>query len=274
MPLHFLIEHGAWVWKGLVVTLTVAGLAITARGRDRGATRDLRDLRDRLVRATTPVAVGPVVLRGILRDGRLATIANASGKRYSFATGAPWLECADGTRVAFDPASAKVVIAGSLARRASLHVGAPRGTPKDLRALARGPHWVLSTVAPGDDLVVVGNLHRAVAAGERGYRDDHTAWRLAEPHVLAARPRARAKALPAATRGLLVAGFAATAFCGLALVGAHALDAAYTSARPTADRGALAVAAAMPLSRDRALDHLAVPPPVAVARRLEHRHYR
>lgn len=256
--LPFLVVHGAAVWKVLDLALAGGTLGLARQVRHWRARRRARALAGLRLSVLTAIAEGPAWVRGRLRGGSLATLARGEAHEDRGA-GAAWLEGEGGARI--ELAGAPRVLAGSRARTAMF--GVPRGTPAELRAMSLGGPWTLATIGEGDEVVANGVLSRTAREGT-DYRDDATAWRLAGSNdvpleVCAIEPTARAAPVGPAMRATVLAVLLLCGYGALYKVGSVALD----RADHTPDRGmttgippygALAIAAAMPGSRDKAIE--------------------
>ena len=257
-PLPVLFVHGAWVWRlmlaAVVAAVTVAWASL-ARARDRR--RRAAAAAARTLGISAPIR-GPVKLRGVVRDGALASVHPGRHAETEWRTharaGTAWLDCA-GERIELP---GEVDIEHGAATRDLT------GLPGALAVAFNGGRGgrTLHVVGEGDEVVATGVLARAAG--------DPMRWVLGPsapaPHVLvaalaprAARARGRGLALVAVALGTGLVTYGA-----LHAVGRAALASAAT-ARPGGSEAVVtavdsndALAAMMPGSRGRALADAAV----------------
>ena len=108
--LPFLVVHGAWVWKALVVITAIGVLVARWRLRVRRARREARaDVAQALRRAVTSLAAGPVVVRGTL-------VTNERGEPFAIETADGRIEIAGPVTVRRGPVAAgdEVLVEGTL----------------------------------------------------------------------------------------------------------------------------------------------------------------
>lgn len=285
--LPFLVVHGAWVWKTVVLLSAITGAAIYALIHRRRVRRWLGPVAPGLAGEVTPLDAlsegAPALLRGRLRAADEIAAATLS-LRPSPGIREQTVH-ADGRteQLELDVGGTRVPLRGDVhvlvGSREETRRGAPAHIPPLLRPgfdrLAREYTWIsadtadaqvvvgrcsLDVVGDGDELVVAGTARsRAGNDTSAGYRDLARAWQFegTEGHALyvAALEPGRARLRPAAP---WFAGSAlVSALVGLVSVwsvGQLALHCA--GDHPTAEDGdALAIAAATP-ARNRALQRL------------------
>jgi hypothetical protein len=252
--LPVLVVHGAILWKVLLAVLVAASFGLVTLVRVCWLRWRVRaDVRARLGNAGR-LDEGYACFRGRLRDGALATLAGGR-VRHHHADGQPYIECADGQHV--ELAGVHRVVVGS--RAATSRWGVPAGTPPSIGD--RGGRWILHSVEGGDAIVARGKLAR-IAQGGALYRAGTTRWRLTDGEIAALAPSTRLR--PA--RPLALAAGLAVALVGwfgvLHAIGSSALQRLDRVAHRAPERaterevapfGDLAIAAAMPGSREEAL---------------------
>lgn len=249
--LPFLVVHGAFVWKVLLVVLVGGTAAITIAVRNRTARKRARAIATELVREVKPLAEGAACVRGVLRDGSLHTLSRTNVDRDHL-EGTPVVECDDGRRIAI--ARAARVVAGSRATSSTLRV--PTATPDPLADIKGA--WVLSSVREGDEVVVRGTAKRAPQ--DASYRDDASGWTFEDDIVVGAvKPTARALPRHAVAQLAMVLAVAGVSYGLMYKIGSVAKS--QIEERPELGDlaeipsfGALAIACSMPGSCEDAMD--------------------
>ena len=262
-----LVTYGAWLWKLAALVVALIGLLVVDAVRGRAErTRTRRDLAKRTAQVTAPVLAkteGIVALNGTLHGGMATTLAIGDAA-YHDRAGELWVDY-KGERLELGGAVHVVHGTTEAASR-----GLPRTTPRAIRdAIARavdggsrvsqvvrriagGRVHRLTRVQDGDLVVARGILGRQTSGVDRfGVR----AWIL-EPvpetrqiELTAVAPASAAVPMRPTLALGLAAALAAGACGGMYAVGRHQLAAG--------TRQSLAIAAAMPLTRDDALAEMA-----------------
>jgi hypothetical protein len=264
---ELLVAHGAWVWKAAALVIALLGLAVVRSARMTAARRRVRDeVLGRRRDVSAPVlakAEGIVALSGTLRGGVASTLVAGTDVLHDRA-GEVWVDYR-GERL--ELAGPVHVLRGTSAVAAR---GVPRATPRGIReALARaidrgsrvsrvlrraagGRVHRLEQVRDGDAVIVRGQLGGQTSGVDRfGLRS----WTLApvpdtrEIEILAVAPDAPAVPMREPTALVLALAIAGAACGGMYLFGRHELAAGTATS--------LAIAAAMPGTRDDALAALA-----------------
>ena len=235
--LPFLVVHGALVWKLLWFALVAGTFALGYAIRRRGARRRARARRELLLGEVTSPHAGPVVIRGRVTSGTASTTYNREHASDAPAT------------LVLDCGGEVVEIEGAVHVEEGSSVRA-RPWPTVTRALA-----------PGDEVIATGVLSQEHAAEDASYREAKVRWRLAAPSVIALAPRVKALPLELAPLlgALLVVGLGS--YGTLRAIGSAELHRAERATGTARDGnlpafGAGELAAALPGTRDRALDAL------------------
>lgn len=169
--LPFLLVHGAIVWKVLLVALIFATFGIIAVIRSWCVRRAARSQVAWSSRKLTPLAEGPVTLRGRLH-GYVRTID----------TGDAWHHDRHDL-VLLDCGGERIELIGNAA---TVHGSRTTRVSWWQRSLLRGVH-------DGDDVIVKGTLRRSERCAM--YREDASSWQLVDAQLSAMTPRTRARAL-------------------------------------------------------------------------------
>jgi len=266
----YLVEYGAWVWKIAALVIALFGLVVVRAVRNTSARRRARDeVAVRTAKVSAPVLAkgeGLVTLAGTLRGG-MATTLHVGLTGHHDRAGEVWVAYQNERLELSAPVR---VVHGSTAAASR---GLPRGTPRAIReGIARGHDDSLSRVSRVLRRAAGGSMHRLeqVRDGDavlaRGVLQGQTAgvdrfglraWILApipetgDIEVVAVSPDASAVPLRepiALVLALLIAGAACGGMYGL---GQHELS--------VGSPRALAIAAAMPGSREAALAEIGKP---------------
>jgi len=253
--LPFLVVHGAWVWKGVLVILVALTVAARLGMRWRAERKRVQRLAEVRMATTCAPREGEVMLRGRLRGGTAATLSR-DDVAWDHGEGL-WLDH-EGEHI--ELASPVRVAAG--ARAATSYWRPPRGTPEALAKEWKRRSSRLDVISDGDEIIVDGKLERR-GESDGDYRESGATWSLtgttgvigATAVTPAVRLRARFPLWPLAS----VAAFAGIWYGVLHKIGTDAYNRDQSAERDgilTAVPGNLALAAAMPGSRDKALSHL------------------
>jgi hypothetical protein len=252
--LPFLVVHGAMVWKAGVLGAGAASVKAAAWMRNRASGRFVRKATQHYTDTATGLEAGPILVRGRLRGGGAQSFEHGWNAVIHNRDAGTYIDI-EGERIDF----AGEVVVGCGSENRTGYWKHPEGAPivdnPDLQK--RGPQR-LSIVREGDEVLVAGVLRRA-AAGDADYRDNAGGWKI-EPFprqgaVGLVAQQHKARALPASP-AKIVGTF--TLWAMVALVGMRACGAIDDSPRghgPSAIHD-LSVAAAMPGTRDDALDTL------------------
>ena len=255
--LPWLVVHGAWFSKAMVIVPTLvifSGIVAFVAWRKRRQAR--RYAESMLRRASAPTS-GRVVLEGTLRGGHVSTL-HGDDRIAPDRDRALWLE-RDGERIQLE---GPIELAhGTRCWRGRWKP--PRASPPRIREVAedwRGPTQLVE-VASGDRVIVEGIARRSAGVDEASHQDPAGCWVL-EPSVgalemCAANPITKRPAwrLQPTLFGLVVLGIAV--FGAVHKIGSIALASAEKTDGTLYDKlDDLAIAAAMPGSRDKALDEL------------------
>ena len=236
VTLPFLVVHGAIVWKLALVALVAAsfGLAYVLRRRtDRGRVRtELAVLTKQLESPRS----GPIILRGRVVTGTLTSVQHR----------ASWTDLSNAVTLDCDGAMVDVVGAIRVEHGTRVHTS------------WRKPAMT-HTVVAGDDVIATGTLAEAPPEAS-SYREATPRWTLSPKRLLAANPRTAPFPLSAGQRVVRLVAWTGAWLAMLALAGKAMLHGG--DARATArdgvlpEIGRLELAAALPGSRDGALDGL------------------
>ncbi|MBA3458730.1 MAG: hypothetical protein H0T46_02130 [Deltaproteobacteria bacterium] len=240
MELPLFVVHGAVVWKLLLAAVVAISLGIVALVRRRKERTLVGDWVAARLAEVTPLQAGSVVLRGKLATGTASTseqdIREGTSERSAELT--------------LDHEGEKVAIQGP--------VTVEHGSQTAIR-------WVRKirtrTVRAGDEVLVVGTASRR-AEDDAGYRDAGIGWEVGDDaHIIAVKPQARPRPNGIAKTLLLAAVFGLVGYGALRLAGNRAMKAAYAHdvdrvRRSLGNSDAVAIAAAMPGSREKALEEL------------------
>ncbi|MBL0219565.1 MAG: hypothetical protein IPQ07_37575 [Myxococcales bacterium] len=239
MQLPLFVVHGAVVWKLALVALTAVALGLNQLRRQRTARKKAaEDLKFRLG-TVTPLASGPVVVRGTITKGSITAVVTGEGSTAE-RSDELWI----------DQHGENIAITGP--------VTLGHGTSNKPGFLARNNTIGVKT---GDEVVIAG-VAEPRAEDNVAYRESGIGWQLAaDASVWAVTPQARPRPLgPISTAGLALC-FALVGYGALRIVGSRALKHAKGEDRGvqrTLDNSdALSIAAAMPGSRDEALERIA-----------------
>ena len=239
MELPVFVVHGAVVWKVLLVALVAAGLGLVALLRRRGEQKRVAARVAARLSEVTKLEPGAVLLRGRIKAGTASSCYRDLGEPVSQRSDELLLEHAGDV----------VVVTGP--------VTVTEGSRTAIEWLRR---VVVRSVQPGDEVLLAGVAERC-SETDTGYREAGIGWRVAGDLTLTAvTPQTRPRPAGPAWTLVLVAVFGLTGYGALRLIGSQALDRAERSEdevrRSLGNTDAVAIAAAMPGSRTRALETL------------------
>ena len=258
--LPWLVVHGAVFWKVLLVIATAAvffgWIGVGTWRRRRAARMWARGFARRVAAPNE----GAVVLEGVLRGGGVRTLHDETHRAASDRDRELWLEC-HGERVQLE---------GPIELAHGTRCVASGWTPpstltEGLREQAgswRGPMRFVE-VGDGERVFVEGTARRTAARGETGLRDSAGAWALtptvATLAMCAATPSIPRVRVAVAPSVFGIVAIAIAIYAGMNKVGSWAGDLG-TERKPldVAQLDRLAIAAAMPGSRENALSEIEV----------------
>ncbi|MCW5802153.1 MAG: hypothetical protein KIT31_07180 [Deltaproteobacteria bacterium] len=238
MELPLFVVHGAIVWKVLLVALVSVSLVFVERWRRRTERhRVVAEVEARLGQVT-PVEAGAVVLRGRIEKGAATTTVTVAKREISVSERS--------AELLLDVGGEQVTIAGAVEVRHGSHEA-----PSFFRRSHR------RTVNAGDEVCVAGTAAR-VDGANASYREANVKWTLVDAQIAAVRPAARPAPPRRVAAVTTVVLLTAVWYGALNIVGSNALKVAIKGelTDSVGNLDAIAIAAAMPGSRDTALEVL------------------